>query len=230
MQLTVIAIALLAIVVILAVLLASRKGKPSPASAALRALARQTGGSFARQFFGFGEVVKLQAGGWPLTFKISSSIDGPGESIASRRSLNAYGEYRLLRPFEAELEPKGRGGVSWTLTSSRPPVVTLGFPEIDEAYVVRASDAALVAALLGDPGVRERLSAVCRPTTSVYVGPMTEGLLKRAREGVGGVALNEDEEAVSVERLLAIRDVIAAVLDVLARQGVAQRPDRPVTA
>jgi hypothetical protein len=224
-QSAVISIGLLMIFVVIAVvLLASNRGKPSPASDALRALARQTQGTFARQFVGFGKVVKFQTDGWPLTFKVSSSLHGPSESIASNQSLNAYGEYRLLRPFELELEPRGGRGVLLPLATSRPPVVTSGIPEIDNAYVVRTSDVPLAAALLGDPEVRARLLAACQPTSSICVGPLTEGLLKRTREGMGGVALNEEEETLAVTRLLAIRDVITALLDGLAQQHVAERP------
>jgi hypothetical protein len=224
MQSTINLIVLLLFVVIAIGLMASNRGKPSRVGDALQELARQTQGTLVSEFAGFGKVVRFQTDGWPFSFKVSYGLDNAAMSVASYQSLNAYGEYRLLQAFELELQPKAARDLTWTLPVSRAPEVVTGVPEIDNAYVVRTSDVTLAAALLGDPEVQALMSAVCQPGSSIYVGPLTEGLLKRPKAGMGGVAYNEGEEPVSVERLLAIRDMIAAFLDGLAEQHVAQRP------
>ncbi len=222
MPLSVILGALLIFAVVAALLMAANRGRPGPTRAALQAFAQQAQGTFRRQVAGFGQVVKLPAGGWPLTFTVSYSLDGPGTAIVSYQHLNAYGEYRPLRPFELELLPKAVARRSWVLAARRPPVVTLGLPELDSIYSVRTSDAAAAAALLGEPAVLARLTAACRPSSSLYIGPLTAGLLQRAIADRGAVAFNEEEEPVTVERLLAIRDLLTALLDGLVQQQVAE--------
>lgn len=150
-----------------------------------------------------------------------SSLAGPGESIASFRQLSVYGEYRQLRSFVLELTPKAVASCSLTLAVDRPRVVTLDIPELDDVYSIRTSDAALAAALLRDPQVLARLVAVCRPTSSLYIGPVPAGLLQRACADRGTVAFNEEEEPVTFERLLALRDLLTTLLASLARQQVA---------
>lgn len=214
----------LVIFILGAVLLATaQRGQPGPASAALQAFAQQTQGTFHRQAVGFARAVKLQAGGWPLTFKVSYRLDGPHESIASFQRLSAYGVYRPFRPFALELTPTAAASHSLTLAADRPPVVTLALPELD-AYTIRTSDAALAAALLREPQVLARLAAARRPTSSIYIGPLTTGLLQRGGAASGAVAFNEEEEPVTVGRLLAIRDLITALLDGLVQQQAAAWP------
>lgn len=213
--------ALVAFVVVAALLVHAGRGAPDPASTALRVFAQQTQGQYARQFAGFGRMVALEADGWLLTFKVSSGLAGPGESIASFRQLNAYSEYRQLRPFVLELTPKAVAGRSLTLAVDRPPVATLVIPEIADAYSIRTSDAALAAVLLRDPQVLAHLVAVCRPTSSLSIGPVHAGLLQRTVVDRGAVAFNEEEEPVTLERLLAIRDLLTTLLAGLARQQVA---------
>lgn len=219
MPISVILAALVVFAVVAVLLVHAGRGVPDPTSAALQAFAQQTQGQYARQFAGFGRIVSLEVDGWPLAFKVSSGLVGPGESIASFRQLNAYGEYRQLRPFVLELTPQAAANRSLTLAVDRPSVVALDIPELADAYSIRTSDAALAAVLLRDPQVLAHLVAVCRPTSSLYIGPVHAGLLQRA--GRGAVAFNEDEEPVTLERLLAIRDLLTTLLAGLARQQVA---------
>lgn len=224
MHSSVILIALLIIIVSAALLVTPNRGTPGPTSAVLQAFAQQTRGTFHRQAVGFGRVVTLQADGWPLTFKVSYRLDGPNESIASFQRLSAYGAYCPLRPFALELTPKAVEKTGWTLVADRAPVVTLGIPELDSIYIVRTTDAALALALLREPQVLARLVAGWQPSSSIYIGPLHAGLLQRAVADRGAVALNEEEEPVTVERLLAIRDLLTALLAGLAQQQVAGNP------
>lgn len=224
MYLSVILIALLIFLLGAALLVTAPRGQPGPASAALQAFAQQTQGAFHRQVAGFGRVVTLQADGWPLTFKVSYRLDGPNESIASFQRLSAYGAYCPLRPFTLELTPKAVERTGWTLRAARAPAVTLSIPELDSIYIVRTTDAALAQALLREPQVLARLAASRQPSSSIYIGPLHAGLLQRAVADRGAVALNEEEEPVTVERLLAIRDLLTALLAGLAQQQVAGNP------
>lgn len=224
MHLSVFLIALLIIIVAAALLATANRGTPAPTSAVLQAFAQQTQGTFHRQVAGFARVVTLQAGGWPLTFKVSDRLDGPNESIASFQRLSAYGAYRPRRPFALELTPKAVEKTGWTPVADRAPVVILGIPELDSIYIVRTTDAALALALLREPHVLARLAAGRQPSSSIYIGPLRAGLLQRAIADSGAVALNEEEEPVTVERLLAIRDLLSALLAGLAQQQVAGNP------
>lgn len=204
-------------------LLTTRRAQPAAISTALQQFAAESGGAFEKQVAGFGRVVSLQSGGWPLHFRWYATLAGPGANVASFGRLNAYGEYRSRRAFRLELTPRSAAQDGLTL-GSRPPVVQTGLPAIDRAYVVRADDAALAAALLADPAVASALAAAVRPTSQVTVGPLTEGLLGRTVSGMGAVALNEEEEPLTVERLRALRALLTALLDALARQQLAAQP------
>lgn len=222
MHLSVILIALLIFIVAAALLVTSNRGTPGPTSAVFQAFAQQTRGTFHRQVAGFGRVVTLQADGWPLTFKVSYRLDGPNESIVSFQRLSAYGAYCPLRPFALELTPKAVAKTGWTLLADRAPMVTLGIPELDSIYIVRTTDAALALALLREPRVLARLAAGRQPSSSIYIGPLTTGLLQRGGADSGAVAFNEEEEPVTVAHLLAIRDLLKALLDGLVQQQVAE--------
>jgi hypothetical protein len=198
-------------------------GRPAQPSRndALEAFAAANGSRVERQVVGFGRQVRFHAGGWPLTFRAHVTEAGAIDMMGASARLNAYGEFRSLRPFRLELNPRGADGL--VVAANRPPVIPAGLFPGDAAYEVRSDDAALAARLLTDPAVSAALRAAARPSSSLYVGPRTEGLLKRSRPGAGAVAFNEDEEPLTRERLEAIRDMIAAVLDALVKQGVAER-------
>ena len=209
---TIALLAIAAFLLLAALLLLSNRGKTSPIQAALRALAAQTGGTYQRKAVGFGQVVEFEKGNHLFTFETASSLAGPGDASASYRSLRASTSYNPTRPFELMLEPKAAHEVVIKLGQSHTAETVLGIPVIDDTYRVLTSDPQMAGALLGDASVQRHLTAVAARTSRLAIGP---------HESAAWIAFGEEEEAISTDRLLAIRDLLTALLAALERNGLA---------
>lgn len=208
-------IALLAVAAFLLLaflLLLSNRGKTSPTQSALRDLAAQTGGTYQRKSVGFGQVVEFEQGGHRFVFETTGSLAGSGDAIASYQSLRAFVSYQPVQPFELTLDPKNVREITLTLKPSDVSQVILGIPAIDDGYSVRASDSQIAAALLNDAAVQRQLATAAARTSRLAIGP---------HDGNAWVAFGEEEEALTGERLLAIRDLLTALLAALEHDGLA---------
>lgn len=204
-------LALAAFFLISALLLLSNRGKTSPVQSALRALAAHTGGTYQRKPIGFGQVVEFDHGGRQFTFEVATGLAGPGDAMASYRSFRASATYQPIRPFELTLDPKVVREVSVRLQNTAAVQTVKGTPLIDDIYHVRTSDPQIAAALLSDVALMRQLAVVAKPTSRLAIGPHDAG---------ASVAFSEEEEPVTADRLLAIRDMLAALLAALERNGL----------
>ncbi len=203
---------IVAFFVIAVLLLLSNRGKTGPVESALRTLAAQTSGVYRRKFVGAGQMVEFSQGGRHFTFEVASSLAGSGDAMASHLRLRASVPFQPIQPFELVLDPKAVREIVIRLKKTAAVDTLLDIPPIDDVYRVRTSDPQMAVALLSDAVLQRQLAAVAKHTSRLAIGP---------HNNRAWIAFGEDEEQVSGERLLAIRDLLATFLTALERYGVA---------
>jgi hypothetical protein len=163
--------------------------------------------------------VQAHVGPWTVTLDIGTS-DEDGESQATR--LRA--PYMNPEGFRFTIYRKGIFSELGKLLGMQD--IEVGDPEFDEAFIIKGNDEERVRALFANPKIRQMIQA--QPKVRLEVKDSEGWFGPRFPEDVDELHFQVVGVIKDVERLKALFDLFAAVLDQLCKIGSAYKQDAGV--
>jgi hypothetical protein len=185
-----------------------------------RQLSQEIGADFVEGGLWTGSKVQAHVGPWIVTLDIGKS-DEDGKSLVTR--LRA--PYINPEGFRFTIYRKGILSDLGKLLGMQD--IEVGDPEFDEAFIITGNNEGMVCALFANPKIRQMIQAQPKIRLDVknsegWFGPKFPAEVDELHFQVAGVIKD-------VERLKALFDLFAAVLDQLCRIGSAYKQQPGVT-
>jgi hypothetical protein len=184
-----------------------------------RQLSEEMGAEFVEGGFWKGSKVQAHVGPWTVTLDVGYSQDD-GES----RTTRIRAPYVNPDGFRFKIYRKGFFSDLGKLLGMQD--IEVGDPEFDEAFIIKGNDEDRVRASFSDPKIRQMIQA--QPKIRLEVKDSEGWFGPRFPEDVDELLFEVLGVIKDVERLKALFDLFAAVLNQLCKIGSAYRQDAGV--
>jgi hypothetical protein len=185
-----------------------------------RQLSQEIGAEFVEGRFFKGSRVQAHVGPWTVTLDTGTS-DEDGESPATRLRV----PYINPEGFRFTLYRKGFFSDLGKLLGTQD--IEVGDPEFDEAFIIKGNDESKVRDLFANPKIRQMIQA--QPKIRLRVKDSEGWFGPKFPENVDELYFQVVGVIKDVERLKALFDLFAAVLDQLCRIGSAYKQEPGIT-